>query len=61
MLNGIEFRIDDESSFALLLDLIDRIEAIEGIRNGPKEMQRGEGRLIGDVFAELRRKHGLSD
>jgi hypothetical protein len=59
--NGTEFHISDEDSFRQLLDLIDRIEAIDGIRTGLEEMQRGEGRPLDEVFAELRRKHGLSD
>ncbi|MDD1628325.1 MAG: prevent-host-death protein [Methylococcaceae bacterium] len=39
--------------------LIDRLEAIEGIRLGLSSMEQNEGRPIDDFFKEFAEKHQL--
>lgn len=39
--------------------LVDKLEAIEGIRKGLEAMARGEGRKIEAFFDEFERKHGI--
>ena len=51
--------VQDAAVYQKLLDLIDRIEAIAGIRQGLESMHRGEGRPTADVFQDLRTKHHL--
>jgi hypothetical protein len=52
--------VQDAESYQKLLDLVDRAEAIEGIRRGLESAVRGEGRPAEDVFAELRSKYDIS-
>jgi prevent-host-death family protein len=52
--------VQDAAAYQKLLDLIDRLEAIEGIRQGLETMHRGEGRPAADVFQDLRTKHHIS-
>ena len=51
--------VQDTAACQKLPDLIDRIEAIAGIRQGLESMHRGEGRPAADVFQDLRTKHHL--
>jgi hypothetical protein len=51
--------IKDERAFKLLWELVDRLETIEGVRQGLKQMERGEGRPAAEFFDEMRRKRGL--
>jgi PHD/YefM family antitoxin component YafN of YafNO toxin-antitoxin module len=51
--------VQDAAAYQKLLDRIDRIEAIEGIRQGLESMHRGEGRPAADVFQDLRTKHHI--
>lgn len=53
----IVFTIEDAGSFQRLAELIDRLEAIEGINNGLRSFERGEGRPAREALEELRRKH----
>ncbi len=43
-----------------LIDRLDRFEAIEGIRRGLEQADRGEGIPIEEAFEELRLKHGIT-
>jgi predicted transcriptional regulator len=43
-----------------ILDLVDRAEAIEGIRRGLESAARGEGRPPEEIYAEIRARHGRS-
>jgi prevent-host-death family protein len=56
-----EVVVQDIASYERLLDLLDRIEAIEGIRQGLEQMKRGEVRPIDEVFAEIRARNGVVD
>lgn len=51
-----ELVVQDASSYQAL---IDKLEAIEGIRQGLASMQRGEGRPIDDFFSIFEQKQGI--
>ena len=55
-----EIVVQDAASYQKLLELIDRVEAIEGIQKGLESMQRGEGKPAQEVFTRLRKKHNIS-
>lgn len=51
-----ELVVQDAASYQQLLEIVDRLETIEGIRIGLEEMKAGKGRPAAEVFAELRRE-----
>ncbi len=51
--------VQDASSYQQLLELIDRLEAIEGIRRGLDEMKAGKGKPLDQVDKEIRKKHRI--
>ena len=51
--------VQDTQSYQRMLELIDRAEAIEGIRRGLESMARGQGRPAKEVFEELRKKYKI--
>jgi prevent-host-death family protein len=51
-----ELVVQDAESYQRLLEIVDRLETIEGIRVGLEEMKAGKGRPAAEVFAELRRE-----
>jgi predicted transcriptional regulator len=53
--------VQDAESYQALLDRLEQIKAIEGIRRGLEQMERGEGRPAEEVFAEFRSHHGMSN
>jgi hypothetical protein len=55
----VELVVQDDASFEQLLDLVDRIETIEGIRVGLEEMRAGKGRPAEELFEELRRNYNI--
>jgi PHD/YefM family antitoxin component YafN of YafNO toxin-antitoxin module len=57
-LNGkAELVVQDAASYQKLLDMLDRAEAIEGIRKGLKSVEEGRTRPVEEVFEEIRREH----
>jgi prevent-host-death family protein len=54
-----ELVIQDAASYQRMQERLEEIEAVEGIRRGLEQMQRGEGLPAAEVFAEFRRKHNL--
>jgi prevent-host-death family protein len=57
-LNGkAEIVVQDAASYQRLLDILDRVEAIEGIRKGLQSVQEGRTRPAEEVFEELRQEH----
>ena len=54
-----ELVVQDAESYQALLDRLDQIEAIEGIRRGLQQLERSEGRPAAEAFAEFRDRHGL--
>jgi PHD/YefM family antitoxin component YafN of YafNO toxin-antitoxin module len=51
--------VQDAGSYQRLLELVERLEAIEGIRQGLEEMKAGKGRPADEVFEEIRQKYKI--
>jgi Arc/MetJ-type ribon-helix-helix transcriptional regulator len=51
---------EDDVLVAAMQALRDRDETIGGIREGLSDLDAGRVRLLGDVDAELRTKHGIA-
>jgi PHD/YefM family antitoxin component YafN of YafNO toxin-antitoxin module len=49
----------DVKSFQEMLEIIDRIEAVEGIRRGLKSKKRGEGKRLEQFDKEMRKKYKM--
>jgi hypothetical protein len=59
--NGkVELRVEDESSYQKLIELVDHIETLEALRESLKD--EAEGRLVSmdEVRERARRKYGIS-
>jgi len=54
-----EVVVQDAASYQKLLDLIDRAEAITGVRRGLESVARGEGRPAKDALQQVRKKHKI--
>lgn len=54
-----EVVVQDAASYQKILEMIDRAEAIEGIRQGLESMKQGKGKPAREVFEELRQKHNI--
>jgi prevent-host-death family protein len=54
-----EIVVQDAASYQRMLELIDRAEAIIGIKKGLESVARGEGIPAEDAFERLRRKHNI--
>jgi len=54
-----ELVVQDAESYQAMLDRLEQIDAIEGIRRGLEQMERSEGRPADEVFAEFRKRHGI--
>lgn len=54
-----EIVVQDAASYQRLLELVDRAEAVVGIKKGLESMARGEGIPAEEAFERLRRKHKL--
>ena len=54
-----EIVVQDASSYQKLLDLVERAEAIVGIRRGLDSMTRGEGIPLDDAEQQMRKKYDL--
>jgi prevent-host-death family protein len=50
-----ELVVQDARSYERMLELIDRLETIEGIRAGLAEMRAGKGRPAAEFFEEMER------
>lgn len=44
------------ASYQKLLDVVDRLKAIEGIKRGLDEMKAGKGKSLDQVDKEIRKK-----
>jgi len=51
-----ELVVQDAKSYQRLLDLAERLETIEAVREGLASMKRGEGRPIDEIFAEMEKE-----
>jgi prevent-host-death family protein len=50
--------VQDAKSYQNILEMLDRAQAVEGIRRGLESVARGEGKPLRQAVAELRRKLG---
>jgi len=53
--------VQDVESYQQLLDAKERMEAIEGIREGIASLKSGKGRTADDFFAALFAKHNIPE
>lgn len=51
----------DVKSFQEMLEIIDRAEAVEGIRRGLESKKRGEGKTLEQFDTEMRKKYKISE
>ena len=54
-----EIVVQDAASYQAMLDLVDRAEAIAGIKRGLHSIDRGEGIPAEEAFKRLRKKHKI--
>jgi prevent-host-death family protein len=52
--------VQDAASYQRMLDLVDRAEAVVGIKKGLASAARGEGIPAEEAFARIRRKHRIA-
>lgn len=55
-IEGKTHLVKDDKSFAALLDLVERLETLEGIRAGLEDADAGRTRPVEEFFEELRPK-----
>ena len=56
-INGkAELVVQDAKSYQRLLEIAERLETIEAVKEGLASMQRGEGRRIEEAFSELEKQ-----
>ena len=53
--------VQDAESYQQLLDKIELLESIVGIRKSIEEFDRGEGMPLKEAFQQLQKKYGLPD
>jgi prevent-host-death family protein len=51
--------VQDAAAYQRMLDRLERMEAIAGIRRGLEQVQRGESRPAEEFFAQMRRKYDM--
>jgi prevent-host-death family protein len=54
-----ELVVQDAAAYQKLLDLIDRAEAVAGIKHGLESMRSGEGKPAREFMEEVRKKHKI--
>ena len=54
-----ELVVQDAASYQQVLNLMDRVEAVEAIRRGLGQMHRGKARPVAQFSNRMRRKHGI--
>jgi PHD/YefM family antitoxin component YafN of YafNO toxin-antitoxin module len=53
--------VQDPESYQQLLDRLELLESIAGIRKSIEEFDQGEGMPLKEAFQQLREKYGLPD
>jgi PHD/YefM family antitoxin component YafN of YafNO toxin-antitoxin module len=51
----------DVKSFQAMLEIIDRVEAVEGIRQGLESQKRGEGKTLEQFDKQMRKKYKIAE
>ena len=54
-----ELVVQDAASYQQVLDLMQRVEAVEAIRRGLDQMYRGKSRSVAQFSKQMRRKYGI--
>jgi PHD/YefM family antitoxin component YafN of YafNO toxin-antitoxin module len=54
-----KFVVQEAESYQKMLEMIDRLEAIEGIRRGLQAVEEGRVQPANEAFEEIRRKHKI--
>ncbi len=54
-----KFVVEDAANYERMLQLIDRLEAIEGIRRGLDDFERGNSQPAKEAMEEIRRKYKI--
>ena len=54
-----EVVVQDAASYQQLLEAIERVEAIQGIKNGLEEKKKGLGRPAAETLERIRKKHRI--
>ena len=52
--------VQDAESYQRLLEVVDRLETIEQIREGIKSIEEGRGLTLNEAKEKVRKKHGIS-
>jgi prevent-host-death family protein len=55
-----EIVVQDAESYQLMLDRLERAEAVAAVRRGIDQARRGEGIPLEEAGKRLRKKHGFS-
>ncbi len=55
-----EVVVQDAKSYQQLLEKIERLEAIAGIKQGLADIESGETRPVAEFMQEMQYKHGIS-
>ena len=55
-----ELVVQDAESYQLILERLERAEALAAIARGMEQFERGEGILLDEAENKLRKKHGFS-
>lgn len=56
---GLKFQVEDDTSFQLLLELVDRLGLLEAVREGLKEFEEGKGIPWEEAKERLAKKYGI--
>jgi sulfur carrier protein ThiS len=60
-INGkVDLAVSDEGSFRMLVDLVDRIELMEVLKQARKDLDEGKGLSMEEVKEQARVKYGIS-
>jgi hypothetical protein len=59
-INGTaELVVEDDGSLQKLLELVDRLETIESVRKGMRDLEEGRGLSLEEFKEQVRKKHGI--
>ncbi|MBC7773367.1 MAG: type II toxin-antitoxin system Phd/YefM family antitoxin [Pyrinomonadaceae bacterium] len=56
-----ELVVQDAAAYQKMLDVLERVETLQGIRAGLDSMKHGKGKASDEFFADLRAKLGLNE
>jgi hypothetical protein len=60
-INGkVDLAVSDDRSFQMLVDLVDRLELLEVLKQAKKDLDEGKGLSMEEVKEQARVKYGIS-